>query len=345
MATITKIRRVANPGGRRRRFSAKRNARLGRNRLGHFVKRKTARRKRATAKRTHRSPVIRRYSAKTLKKELRRRGVKANPSRGRRRHTRRTTRRSTRSNPVLIELGMLNPRSGGTKRRKTSMAKRRYRKATAGARRRRRANGVVRRRRTHRRVNAHRTYRRRRRNPVALAPVRRRRRYARRRHTIHHRRRVNGRRRFSRRNPSVFGQTGSKSLLIMVGGGLVGVAATKFLPTLIPASITSMVPSSPITSVIITGIGAFAAGYLAKRFVSPAFGDAVLFGGLMQTGSALLNAFAPASIARQLALSGVGDIVPGWYPVPQNPVTSRAMAMAPAGVSGFAPGGFGFRRR
>jgi len=77
-------------------------------------------------------------------------------------------------------------------------------------------------------------------------------------------------------------------------------------------------------SVIITGAGAFAAGWLAKKFLGTEFGDAVLFGGLMQAGSAALNAFAPPSISGKLALSGVGDIVPGWYSVPQNPVTSRA---------------------
>jgi hypothetical protein len=152
-----------------------------------------------------------------------------------------------------------------------------------------------------------------------------------------------------RRNP-LFGQTGAKSMLIMVGGGLVGVAATKFLPTLIPSSVTASLGSSPLAAIAITGAGAFAAGWLARRFLGQAFGDAVLFGGLMQTGSAILTAFAPASISQQLALSGVGDIVPGWFAVPQNPVTNRApqMMMAPSsgkgGVSGFGPGGFGYRR-
>lgn len=110
----------------------------------------------------------------------------------------------------------------------------------------------------------------------------------------------------------------------MVGGGLVGVAATKYLPTLLPASITSGLGGGVMMSVLITGAGAFAAGWLAKRFVGGTFGDAVMFGGLMQAGSALLNAVAPPSIASRLALSGVGDIVPGYYTVPQNPITSRA---------------------
>ena len=124
---------------------------------------------------------------------------------------------------------------------------------------------------------------------------------------------------------------------MMMGGGLVGVAMTKYLPTLLPASITSTISgfSGSFFPVLITGAGAFAAGYLAKRFVGETFGNAVLFGGLMQTGSAALNAFFPSAslLGQRLALSGVGDIVPGWYPVPQNPVTARA-PMAVAGGTG-----------
>ncbi len=120
----------------------------------------------------------------------------------------------------------------------------------------------------------------------------------------------------------------------MVGGGLIGVAATKFLPTLIPASITGMLGASPIVGVGMTIAGAFAASWLAKR-ISTELGDAVLFGGLMQAGSVLLTAFAPAGIASQLALSGMGDIVPGYFTVPQNSVTNRApMAMVAGGGGG-----------
>jgi hypothetical protein len=121
---------------------------------------------------------------------------------------------------------------------------------------------------------------------------------------------------------------------MMVGGGLVGVAATKFLPTLIPSSITATLGASPIIGVALTVAGAFVASFIAKK-VNSEFGDAVLFGGLMQAGSVLLTAFAPAALSSQLALSGMGDIVPGWFAVPQNPVTSRAqVAMMPAGAGG-----------
>lgn len=119
-------------------------------------------------------------------------------------------------------------------------------------------------------------------------------------------------------------------MLMMVGGGLVGVAATKFLPTLIPSSITASLGASPIIGVALTAAGAFVASWIAKK-VSPSFGDAVLFGGLMQAGSVLLTAFAPPQLASQLALSGMGDIVPGWFAVPQNSVTNRGgMAMMPS---------------
>lgn len=319
MATITKVRRVANPR-KRRRFSALRNKK------GRFVKASRARNKRATPKRKHNS-------------------------------ARRVVRKSKRrSNPVLIELMSL---AGNPRKRRKTLAKRRYRKTRAANPRRRRTRRVNAAPRRRRRTAVARPVRRRRRrvNPVAAAPVRRRRRYSRRRRAVANprrryvrRRRMNGSR---RRNP-VFGMAGGKNMLIMVGGGLVGVAATKFLPTLVPSSITSTLGASPLVAIAITGAGAFAAGWLARRFVGQAFGDAVLFGGLMQTGSAILTAFAPTSLSSQLALSGVGDIVPGWFAVPQNPITNRApqMMMAPSsgnssgksGVSGFGPGGFGYRR-
>jgi hypothetical protein len=130
----------------------------------------------------------------------------------------------------------------------------------------------------------------------------------------------------------------------MVGGGLVGVAATKYLPTLLPTSITAGLGGGAIMSVLMTGAGAFVAGWLAGK-VNSEFGQAVLFGGLMQTGSAALNAFAPPSIAGRLALSGVGDIVPtGPFTVPNNQFKTLAMpAPINAGMSGFRTA-FGGRR-
>ena len=137
-------------------------------------------------------------------------------------------------------------------------------------------------------------------------------------------------------------------MLLMVGGGLVGVAATKYLPTLIPASMLASLGSSSLVSVVVTGAGAFVAGWLAGK-ISKEFGEAVLFGGLMQTGSALLNAFAPPSVSGALALSGVGDIVPtGMFPVPNNQFRSYVPPAPPSanggkGVGAFR-GAFGYRR-
>jgi hypothetical protein len=332
MATITKIRRVANPGGkRRRRFASrlrkKRNGpRMVRNRKGRFVKR-------AKAKRRPRTKVNRR------------RVRMANPPRRRTRRKsyaakRRTTHRR-RTNPVLIELGAINPR-----RRRTSVAKRRYRRAKArvNPRRRRRALAAPR---------ARRTYRRRRR-AVAVNPApRRRRRYTRRRRAVanpyRRRRRMNRRRHYaSRRNP--FGVS-TKDMVTMAGGILVGVAAAQYIPTLLPSTLFGT-SSNAWTSILVTGASAFAAGYLAHRFIPGGFAQGVIAGGLALTLSQVLNAVAPASIAGPLTLTGVGDIMPGYFTIPQNTVTGRAPVMAmPAsngksggtGVGAFR-GAFGGRR-
>lgn len=111
-----------------------------------------------------------------------------------------------------------------------------------------------------------------------------------------------------------------------VAGGLVGVAAAKFIPTMLPSNLIG----SNIMRVIATGVSAFVAGWLAGK-ADKTFGDAVLFGGLMQTGSVLLNAFVP-SIGTQLGLSG---LTPGNTMLPYNPF--RASLAPAAAVAGAAP--------
>lgn len=131
------------------------------------------------------------------------------------------------------------------------------------------------------------------------------------------------------------------------GGVLVGVAATKYLPTLIPANMLGMLGSSPFLNVGLTVAGAFAANWIAKKVTSnSAFTDAVLLGGLALAGSQLLNIIAPPQLSSALALSGLGDIVPGYFPVPMNSVTSRAPVMAMPSKSGMGAfkGAFGNRR-
>ncbi len=138
-------------------------------------------------------------------------------------------------------------------------------------------------------------------------------------------------RRRSHRNPQLFGSSlGSKNSLMILGGGLAGVAATKFIPTMIPSSITAGLGTSSFGPFIISGVSAVGAWWLAK-FVSEPFAEGVLFGGLMQTASVALNAFLPGfTIAGvPIALSGFGDLVAGSFAVPQNPLRQRQMAAAP----------------
>ena len=90
----------------------------------------------------------------------------------------------------------------------------------------------------------------------------------------------------------------------MVGGGLVGVAATKYLPTLLPTSITAGLGGGAMMSVLISGAGAFAASWIArmvggKTGAGGEFADAVLFGGLMQTGSAIAHRSSPGRSVSQ----------------------------------------------
>lgn len=111
-------------------------------------------------------------------------------------------------------------------------------------------------------------------------------------------------------------------------GGLVGVAAAKFIPTAIP---NIGLGNSNVVRVLMTGVSAFLAGYAAEKAVGKPFGSAVLFGGLMQTGSVALNAFLP-SVGSQLGLSGyrrrgMGDLVDTRnIVVPFNPVQAPMLA-------------------
>lgn len=329
MATVGKLIRVANP--RRKRVVRKKRAtgikRRFRNKLGHYVKRKhggsrkNPRRRSATGKRHYtkrkRSTTTKRKSGLVgmLRTELRRLGLRSNPRRRKARNKRRV------SNPVLIELGAVNPR-----RRRTHMArrKRKYHRRT--------------------RTNPRRVARRRRNSPPAWAKAFG---YRRKATNRRHRRgrRANPRRHhrhYSRRhNPAVFGKSSGKDLLMMTGGVLVGVAATKYLPTLIPASLLATFGTSSFISILVTGAGAFVAGMLARKVSPGAFADAVLLGGLAQTASAALNAFAPPTLAGRLALSGVGDIIPGSYPVPQNPIKMGIMPMPVSTGVGAFRGAFG----
>jgi hypothetical protein len=133
-----------------------------------------------------------------------------------------------------------------------------------------------------------------------------------------------------RRNPiDLFGQKTTAGLTKVIAAGLVGVAAAKFLPTLLPAGFVS----SNITRTIATAVAAWLSGFAAAKVTDKNIGDAVMFGGFMQTASVALNAFLP-SIGRQV---GLGELMPGRFPVPQNPLMIPGPVAAPnarIGVSG-----------
>lgn len=244
MATIQRVRRVANPRRRRR---------LTPEQIRYFG---TAR-QRAALKR-------RRSSARKNASGVR------NPA-------------------LVVTLGALNPQ-----RRTPTMAatKRRRRKNTSGARRRRRIIS---------RVSAAAPYKSRHRNPSY------------RRQAV----------RFRRRNPVMFGSkpfSGAGAQMVL--GGLLGVAGTKFVARMIPAGLSGF--AGTFGPVINNAVGALVIGWVAGKAAKGPFGDAVLFGGMMQVGSTLINTLVPnlrlADIPIALSGRGMGEFVPGGFVVPQNPV-------------------------
>lgn len=186
---------------------------------------------------------------------------------------------------------------------------------------------------------AKRNRRRHRRNPTTVT-VRKNRRHTYRARARRHYRRNS---RSTRRNPVLFGHAMSPTQLVKTTlGVLVGVTIAKLVPPMLPASLTA----SPAMRVIVTGVVAFLSG-MAGNKMAPDVGSAVLLGGLAQTVSQALNAFVP-SIGAQIGLSGhrgMGMLVPGGFPIPQNPVNVQAIGPSPAmvpargsGVSGWNAG-------
>ena len=134
-----------------------------------------------------------------------------------------------------------------------------------------------------------------------------------------------------RRNPELFGQPlFGKNSLELVGGGLLGLVAAKFIPTLIPTSITGGLTSSSVGRTVVTAISAVVGAWAGSK-VSPQLGQGMLFGGMIQTASVALNAFLP-SVYGTLNPS-LGDLLPGQFPVPQNPIRAGIPAPAAAAVA------------
>ena len=148
-------------------------------------------------------------------------------------------------------------------------------------------------------------------------------------------------RRRTRRNPSLFGASlGSKQSLMILGGGFAGLIGAKFIPTLLPTSLTGSIGSSNGGRFVLTLASALAVAWAAGKFVGPQFGDGALFGGLIQAGSVALNAFLP-SVYSSLGI-GLGDLLPGSFAVPQNPIRAgmaRPALPAPAKGAAGATGG------
>ena len=154
-------------------------------------------------------------------------------------------------------------------------------------------------------------------------------------------RRVNRRRvRYNRRrrnpiNTELFGAPlFGKNSLELIGGGLVGVAAAKFLPTLMPGALTGGIASSNIGKTVVSGISAVVGGWLGSK-VSPQFGQGMLFGGMMQTLSIALNAFLPSVYGQISPYATLGDLMNGGFTVPQNPLRlppPPPAALPPAGA-------------
>jgi len=116
-------------------------------------------------------------------------------------------------------------------------------------------------------------------------------------------------------NPMVSGHT-----VKQVIGAAVGFSIAKKVPPMFGPSMNS----SPLMSLLSTGITAGIVAWAARKF-APGYADGALIGGGMAVLNVAWNAWAPPSIAGYSAL---GDFVPGGFPLPQGPVR-YALASAP----------------
>jgi hypothetical protein len=125
-----------------------------------------------------------------------------------------------------------------------------------------------------------------------------------------------------RSNPMV-----SSATVKTMAGVFVGFSAGKKIPPMLGPSMNS----SPMMTLLSTGITAGVVAWLAKRFVPGPFADGALWGGGAAVLNVAWNAWAPPSIA---GYAGVGEFVAGGFPLPQGPVRSP-MQLGP----GLAPNG------
>ena len=110
------------------------------------------------------------------------------------------------------------------------------------------------------------------------------------------------------RNPIGVSSETVKSIV----GAAVGFSVGKKIPPLFGPTMNS----SPMMSLLSTGLTAAVLAWAARKFV-PAYANGVLIGGGMAVLNVAWNAWAPSSIA---GYSGLGDFVNGGFPLPQGPV-------------------------
>jgi hypothetical protein len=125
-----------------------------------------------------------------------------------------------------------------------------------------------------------------------------------------------GHRRRARSNPQFFGrQMKIAEVAKVVAGGLVGLGVTKMVVPMLPSTLTANPLAKGASAIVV----AIAAGWAAGK-VSNDFGSAVLFGGLMEAASEILNPYIP--ISQYTGLSGGRGLrayVPASFNEPQNP--------------------------
>ena len=166
----------------------------------------------------------------------------------------------------------------------------------------------------------------RRRNPMVMA-------------NRHHRRRNH--RRHYRRNPLGMG---SKQLVEQVGGALLGLAAIRTLPTMIPSTMTSMLPAGAFTGAIVSAVCTGITYWAASKFLPPDVARGVAIGGGVLTASQLWAA-AGLPTPMGFGMSGVGDIVAtAGFAVPDRSMRAP-IQMVPAGTSGVGSYGNGMYKR
>jgi hypothetical protein len=123
------------------------------------------------------------------------------------------------------------------------------------------------------------------------------------------------------RNP--FGE--STTTLVKKGFGVfIGFSASKKIPPMLGAQMNS----SPMMTLLSTAITAGLITWAARKFVPGPFAEGALWGGVGGVVNMAWNTWAPAQVtAFWPGITGMGDFVPGGFPLPNGPVR---YAIAPA---------------